>query len=200
MSFFDPPKDKPEDSGVFTPREKAVKIETLSGTITYRIKELLASARNLLLFHTGRLLGESSGAVVEAYAGNMSEFWAAGHMIHGLYKNATPAELDEFIRETIKTAVVIPAPVEKDYDNYFCQYYDHQWPLIAAIYEQNFGGSIAELKKKLMALGMLTTKFSPGMTTSQPKPEPSKPEAQKATASSERPAKQKMTINHPSGT
>ena len=199
MSFLNPQKDNPESSGVFTPREKAVKIETSSGTITYRIKELLASARNLLLFHTGRLLGESSGAVVEAYAGNMSEFWAAGHMIHGLYKNATPEELDEFIRETIKTAVVIPAPVEKDYDNYFCQYYDHQWPLIAAIYEQNFGGSIAELKKKLMALGMLTAKSSPGTTTSQQKPEPSDPEVRQDTESLERPAKPKMTVNHPSG-
>lgn len=144
---------------LFTPREKTVEIKTDSGAISYRLKELLASERNVLMFETGKMLGESSGAVLEGYLGNLKTAWTAGLVLNGLYKNSTPAGLNDFVQKTIKACVVSPALVTEKRDNYdmhFCQYYDHQWPLIAAIYEHNFGGTIVELKKKLVTLGMLT--------------------------------------------
>jgi hypothetical protein len=154
----------------FTPRETPVEIETGSGTVTYRIKELLASERNILMFETGKMLGESSGAILEGYLGNLQSAWTAGLALNGVYKNSSPKELDVFIRKTIHACVVTPAIKTKERDNYdmhFCQYYDHQWPLMAAIYEHNFGGTILELKKKLTTIGILTPKSS-SQTKSQP--------------------------------
>ncbi len=164
MGFFDPIKSKDEaeklEAADYQPRSLTVKIETDGGAVSYRIQELLASERNTLLFETGKLIGASSGALIKSYIDNAEEWQAVGQIVYGLYANATPEQLTGFIKNLISETVQSPANASEKFDEFFTRYYDHQWPLLAAIYEQNFGSSIAAIKKKLFASGLLTPKFS----------------------------------------
>lgn len=168
----------------FIPRNKEIEISTASGTVEYIIKELLASERNLLLFQTGKLLGQSAANVLSGYVDNVDylnkgvDLRITGHIIHGLYQNATPEELNTFITKVILKCVTSPknASIKEGFDYHFCQYYDHQPPLLAAIYEHNFGSVITGLKKKLSTLNQ-TTRKSGAEEKETPAPESSQTES-----------------------
>lgn len=137
----------------FMPRTRKIVIDG----VNYSIQEMLASERNVFLFRTNELLGQSIEALMSGYAGDKDMFVAAGEIVSGLTKNASPRELNEFIKETILACVQSPkaACVDKEYELHFTQYYEHLPKLLKEIYEQNFGSAIAELKKKLLSLGIL---------------------------------------------
>lgn len=152
----------------FMPRTKKIVIDG----VNYRIMEMLASERNIFLFRTEELLGQSIEAFMSGYTGEKNLFIAAGEIISGLSKNASPQELNAFIKETILTSVQSPkaACVEEEYELHFTQYYGHLPKLLNEIYEHNFGGVARELKKKLLTLGILTQLSSNESPKEDPKP------------------------------
>lgn len=156
----------PEEFSV-GPRSKSVAIQTESGSLNYLIKELTARERNILLFDTCKLLGESSGVFVESWLSDIDSMSAFGRIAQGLYRNATPEQLSNFIEGLIKRSLASPGNAANDFDNHFCRYYDHQWLIIAEIYKFNFGGTITELKKKLSNFGLVI----PESLKDQPQPE-----------------------------
>jgi len=163
----------------FTPRTKKV---TFDG-VNYSIMEMLASSRNVFLCRTNELMGVSIEALFSGYAGDKDLFVAAGEIVSGLSKNASPQELSDFIKETILACVQSPksACVSNEYELHFTQYYEHLPKLLKEIYEQNFGSVIEELKKKLFSLEILAPLFS---KESQPeKTEPPNKESAKASLS-----------------
>lgn len=161
----------------FTPRMKKIVIDD----VNYSIREMLASKRNVFLFRTNELLGRSIGAFFSGYAGDKDMFAAAGDIISGLSANASPQELNEFIKEIILACVRSPkaACVDKEYEFHFTQYYEHIPKLLKEIYEQNFGASLSELKKKLMSLEILAP-----LSSSPSPPEEENPPKKKSAKSS----------------
>lgn len=170
----------------FMPRTKKIEIDD----VNYSIQEMLASVRNMFLFRTNELLGKSIEALMSGYAGDKDIFVAAGEIVNGLSKNASPQELNEFIKDTILACVQSPkaACVAEEYELHFTQYYEHLPKLLKEIYEQNFGSAIEELKKKLFSLEILAPLFS-----SESLPEKGNP-------LSKEPAKVSLTTNFSNGT
>lgn len=160
----------------FMPRIKKIAIDG----VNYSVKEMLASERNVFLFRTNELLGQSIEALMSGYAGDKDLFVAAGEIVSGLSKNASPRELNEFIKETILACVQSPkaACEDKEYELHFTQYYEHLPKLLKEIYEQNFGSVIGELKKKLLSLEILaplSSNESPPEKTNPSNNKPAKP-------------------------
>jgi len=138
----------------FVPREKKIQING----VTYRIKELLASERSIMLFRTNELLGGSIESFVEGFGLDSDLMKAVGGILSGLTKTTTPQEFNSFIKDTIQACTSIPAKIETDlvYENHFCQYFEQIPELLGAIYEQNFGSTVQLLKKKLYDYGIIT--------------------------------------------
>lgn len=157
----------------FMPRLKKFVIDG----VNYSIQEMLASERNVFLFRTNELLGKSIEALISGYAGDKDLFVAAGEIVSGLSRNASPQELNAFIKDTILACVQSPkaACVDKEYELHFTQYYDHIPKILKEIYEQNFGKVIEELKKKLFSLEILTR-----LSSSEPLPEETTPQKEKS--------------------
>ena len=170
----------------FMPRSEKF---TIDG-VNYSIQEMLASNRTVFLGRTNELLGQSLEALMSGYAGEKDMFVAAGNIIAGLTKNATPQELSDFIKETILACVMSPkaACVDKEYELHFTQYYEHLPKLLQKIYEQNFGQVFSNLKKKLLNLEILAPLSS--------KESPLK----KETPPQEKSAKNSLTTNFLNGT
>jgi hypothetical protein len=137
-------------------KEKKVKLDK----VNYKIKELLASERTLLLSQTTELLGESTAAAIKAFILDSEQALALGEIITGLYKKATPQELTEFLEETIRGSVITPNIDGDNFEYHFAEHYHHMPALLKEIYEQNFGKAIEIIKKKLFSLGILTPKSS----------------------------------------
>jgi len=142
----------------------------------YSIRELKASDRNMLLFETSEMLGESSGSLLGSWVDDASIAEAAGLIIGGLYKNANPQRLTSFIKQTIQNSVITPKvdDIGDSYENHFCEHYDHQWAVLQKIYIQNFGKTIDKLKKKLSSLGILAQTSSQSQKTEKSETKPEK--------------------------
>lgn len=157
---------------LFLPREKTVVIG--EEKIPYKIKELLASERNILLFRTNQMLGGSIESFINGFIANREQIAAVGGVLTGLTKTTSPEVLNEFIKNLILQCVISPksASIDSDYDLHFCQYYDHIPFVIGAIYEHNFGSVGKALKKKLQDLGIFTKPPSETETETEQKEKP----------------------------
>lgn len=142
----------------FLPREKQIRI----GDVLYKIRELKASQRSILLFRTNEILGGSIESFVSGYMANAEQFAAIGGVLTGLTKTTSPEVFNKFIKDIILTCVISPQSASDDtdigYEMHFCEYYDHMPELLWGIYDQNFGSTIQAIKKKLSDLELATLK------------------------------------------
>jgi len=153
----------------FLPREKQVQI----GDVLYKIRELKASERSILLFRTNELLGGSIESFIRSFMADTQDYVAIGGIFTGLARTTSPETLNKFIKDTIITCVISPesACVDTDsgYEMHFCEYYYHLQALLGAIYDQNFGSTYQTIKKKLTDLGASTLKSSEKTETDEGK-------------------------------
>ena len=151
---------------MFLPREKQVK----RGDVLYKIRELKASERSILLFRTNEILGGSIESFIGGYITDTEQFAVIGGVLTGLTKTTSPEALNKFIKDIILTCVISPQSASEDkdtgYELHFCEHYDHIPALLGAIYDQNFGSTIQMIKKKLSDLGLYTPKSSEKTETS----------------------------------
>jgi len=145
---------------MFLPREKQIRI----GDVLYKIRELKASQRSILLFRTNEILGGSIESFISGFIADTEQFAAIGGVLTGLTKTTSPEALNKFIKDIILTCVLSPQSASDDtdtgYELHFCEYYDHIPALLGAVYEQNFGSTVQMIKKKLSDLGISTPKPS----------------------------------------
>jgi len=144
----------------FLPREKEISIDN----VKYKIRELKASQRSILLFRTNEILGGSIESFISGFIADTDQFVAIGGVLTGLTKTTSPEALNKFIKDIILTCVISPQSASEDtesgYEMHFCEYYDHIPALLGSVYEQNFGSTVQKIKKKLSDLGIYTLKSS----------------------------------------
>lgn len=119
------------------------------GDITYRIQELLASDRWKLMMEVGKMTGGVFNGI------GLDDEINYGLAFMGLMQNATPDQVSDFMKRTLKQSIVQPN-ISKDekYEIHFGEYFDHSIDVISEIIELNFGKAIQKLKKKLIELGV----------------------------------------------
>jgi len=156
----------------FEPKSIEFKIDGL----TYTKKELLVTERNILLFKIAQLLGASGAGL-----GNLDDNIDFGKMLAGVLYKYTPEAAAAFVKETIMAGLEYPKfdhsskdPGQPNYENHFTQYYTHQMEVLQEIWEQNFGESMEQLKKKLTTFKpfMLMLSMLKFQEESQDRPEP----------------------------
>lgn len=139
----------------FEPKTVEFKIDD----ITYTIKEILVTKRNILLFKISQLAGAAAGGI-----GSLGDDVDYGEMLRGILYKYDPVEAAAFIKEIILLGLKYPdfekighqTSADQAYEMHFTEYYEHQIPVIKAIWEQNFGKQIADLKKKLSTSKLAT--------------------------------------------
>ncbi|MBT4266624.1 MAG: hypothetical protein HOD85_20690 [Deltaproteobacteria bacterium] len=130
--------------------------EILINNTEYRIKQLLFTKRTTLKIKFLKLVGGASDALNSLITGQGSILDSdidIGGIIGGILEKLDPDETPIFIRETIQSCVVSPMGLEKveQFETHFGDNYEDYIPLLVEIVKLNFGGMVAELKKKLPA-------------------------------------------------
>ena len=128
--------------------------EILIHDTEYRIKQLLFSKRTALKIRFLKLIGGASGALSSLIKGQgnvMDSDLDLGAAVEGILEKLDPKETPEFIRETIQSCTVSPVGLDRieNFEVHFGNNYEDYIPLLIEIIKLNFGGLIADLKKKL---------------------------------------------------
>ncbi len=128
--------------------------EILINNTEYRIKQLLFTKRTALKIRFLKLIGGASEALNSLIEGRGSVLDSSvdiGGIVGGILEKLDPDETPDFIRETIQSCTVSPMGLEKteNFETHFGDNYEDYIPLLVEIIKLNFGGMVAELKKKL---------------------------------------------------
>jgi hypothetical protein len=128
--------------------------EILINDTEYRIKQLLFSKRTALKIRFLKLIGGASGALTSLINGHgnlMDADVDLGAAVEGILDKLDPEETPKFIKETIQSCTISPLGLDKseNFEVHFGDHYEDYIPLLVEIIKLNFGGMVADLKKKL---------------------------------------------------